>query len=90
MRRGVFDLSPYLLHISYNRELILLEDTHTLLRHVQMQRELSPVHTLNSQRHEQGLKESKTEMQTFSRCSWYCGRLANISFMSFKFAAPSL
>lgn len=27
---------------------------------------------------------------TFSRCSWYCGRLANISFMSFKFAAPSL
>lgn len=27
---------------------------------------------------------------TFSRCSWYCGRLASISFMSFKLAAPSL
>ena len=27
---------------------------------------------------------------TFSRCSWYCGRLASISFMSFRLAAPSL
>lgn len=27
---------------------------------------------------------------TFSRCSWYWGRLANISFMSFRLAAPSL
>lgn len=29
-------------------------------------------------------------MATFSRCSWYCGRLASISFMSFRLAAPSL
>lgn len=27
---------------------------------------------------------------TFSRCSWYCGRFASMSFMSFRLAAPSL
>jgi hypothetical protein len=28
--------------------------------------------------------------ENFSLCSWYCGRLASISFMSFRLAAPSL
>lgn len=32
----------------------------------------------------------RAKYTTFSRCSWYWGRLASISFMSFKLATPSL
>ena len=76
----------YLFDSRRSGQLVPLEDAHALLRHVQVERELRT----SFQNQLWAWFLTRRSALTLSRCSWYCGKLASISFMSFKFAAPSL
>ncbi len=76
----------YLLDIRRSGQLVPFKDGHALLRHVQVERKLRTSFQNQLWEH----VRTRCSSLTLSRCSWNWGKLASMSFMSFKFAAPSL